>query len=90
MDEHQMRIENIEFRQLGNGRNPEIIQYCDTSESLCFTLCWWGRDKDGYSLEFIGSRPFEYDCTERLWQLMQYGQKVLDAQFDLEYYKDQK
>jgi hypothetical protein len=84
-----MRLENIEFRQLGEGRNPEIVQWNPkgTSDEYCFTLCWWGRDKEGYSLEFIGSRPFEYDCTERLWQLLRYGQKVLDAQFDLEYYK---
>jgi len=86
-----MRIENIEFRQLGNGRNPEIVQYnkkTNSEDEYCFTLLWWGKDKEGYAVEFIGNRPFEYDNTKLLWKLMWYGQRVLDAEFDLEFYKD--
>ena len=86
-----MRVENIEFRQLREGRRPEIVQWNSRDDSegeYCFTLCWWGKDKEGYSVEFIGNRPFEYNNTKLFWTLMLYGQKVLDAQFNLEFYKD--
>ena len=81
-----MKYRDLEFRQLGEGRKPEIVRWevGVGGDRYCYTLCWWGKDKEGYSLEFIGSRPFEYDDIGTLWSLLQYADKVLQAQFELE------
>jgi hypothetical protein len=34
-------------------------------------------------VEFVGRRPFD-DDSEDLWELMEYGQDTLDAEFKLE------
>ena len=79
-----MRINDIEFRQM-EERRPEIIKwFLSDNKEVCFTVCWWVRDSNGYSLSFIGDRPFKYEDADTLWQLMVYGQKVLDAKFELE------
>lgn len=81
-----MRTADIEFRQI-DGQRPEIVQWFKrTAEGPehCITLCRWSQDAEGYSVEFVGSWPFDYAHTIQLWKLMQYGQKVLDAQFELE------
>lgn len=81
-----MKRRDLEFRQLGEGRKPEIVcwKVGANDEWFCYTLCWWDRDKEGYNLEFIGSRPFEYDDIGTLWPLLEYADKVLQAQFELE------
>lgn len=81
-----MKHRDLEFRQLGEGRKPEVVRWKvgANDEWFCYTLCWWGKDKEGYNLEFIGSRPFEYDDIDTLWSLLRYADKVLQAQFELE------
>ena len=81
-----MRINDIEFRQLGGDRDPEIIcweEYPDMGKELCHTLLWFRKDREGYHIEFIGNRPLKYHNSERLWWLMEYGQSVLTAQWKL-------
>ena len=73
-----MRYKNLEFRQK-DGRDPEIV----VIEPHCYTILWWKRDKEGWYIEFIGSRPLDEDMAN-VWNLMRYGQSVLDAQFRLE------
>jgi hypothetical protein len=82
----QLRIGDLEFRHL-DTRKAEIVQWWKRSDSdteSCHTLLWWTRGKEGYDIEFIGGRPFEYDQNKVLWEIMKYGQKVLDAVFDLQ------
>lgn len=81
-----MKYRDLEFRQLGDGRNPEIVCWKEDPDGTkyCYTLCWGIKDKEGYSLKFIGSRPFEYDDIDTLWSLLKYANKVLEAQFELE------
>jgi hypothetical protein len=79
-----MRINNLEFRRIGGNRPAEIICWIDGTES-CYTILWYIPGNEGYHIEFVGSRPFEleYDDKKVLWKLMHYGQKVLDAEFEL-------
>lgn len=82
-----MRYENVEFRQLGN-RHPELVAWkpypdSDRGEAFCYTLLWWKKDSEGYYIEFVGTRPLEYDDQETLFKMMKYGQTVLDAEFKL-------
>jgi hypothetical protein len=79
-----MRINNLEFRQKGGDRPAEIICWIDGTES-CYTILWYLLDREGYHIEFVSSRPFElnYENEKVLWKLMRYGQKVLDAEFEL-------
>lgn len=75
-----MRYKNLEFRQK-DGRDPEIV----VIEPHCYTILWWKRGKEGWYIEFVGSRPLELDLIRAdVWNLMRYGQSVLDAQFRLE------
>ncbi len=90
-----MRIKNFEFRQNKSGRDPEIIQWNEYDEGstkpinapdakeFCFTLLWFRKDKEGYYAEFVGRRPLDVEDKETLWDIMDYAQKVLDAQFSL-------
>lgn len=88
------RIKNLEFRwgteQLP-CRFPEIIAWnfsSDRDQEYCYTLARWEKTREGYDLQFIGSRPFkDEDIDSNLfWKLAKYGQKIVDAVYDLEYY----
>lgn len=52
----------------------------------CFTLAYFVRGKEGYSLRFVGARPFLYlsdaEASE-LWKELRIAQSVLDTFFDL-------
>ena len=37
----------------------------------------------GYYVQFVGRRPFD-DDSDSLWEIMEYGQDVLDAETRLE------
>jgi hypothetical protein len=73
-----VKYKDLEFRQT-DGRDPEIV----ATKPCCFTILWWKRDKEGWYIEFVGARPLDQDMND-VWNLMRYGQAVLDAQFRLE------
>ena len=79
-----MKYRNLEFCQKA-GRDPEIIRWVEQSgkDPFCFTVIWWKRNSEGWNIEFIGARPFEQE-TDDIWNLMKYGQSVMDAVFQLE------
>ena len=80
-----MKYKNLEFCQK-DGRDPEIIRWVEREGyglPFCYTVLWWRRSKEGWRIEFVGSRPLEQE-REDIWSLMKYGQSVLDAQFELE------
>lgn len=74
-----MKYKNLEFRQI-DGRDPEIV----VASPHVYTILWWKRDKEGWYIKFVGSRPLDLDMADDVWKLMRYGQSVLDAQFRLE------
>jgi hypothetical protein len=91
-----MRIENFEFffneePEHIDGhvftRNPEIVAYNATEdgEEYRYTILFYEKGREGYEIRFIGSRPLEFTYKDKdiLWELMQYGQTVLDAKFNL-------
>ncbi len=91
-----MRIENFEFffneeSEHIDGRvftrSPEIVAYNKTEggEEYRYTILFYEKNRGGYEIRFIGSRPlqFTYKDKDILWELMQYGQTVLDAKFNL-------
>lgn len=50
-----------------------------------FSIAYFKRGEEGYSLYFVGARPFLYVDESRvpeLWKALQEAQKVLDAWFD--------
>lgn len=73
-----MRYKNLEFLQI-DGRDPEIVAI----SPHVITIMWWKRGKEGWHIEFVGSRPLEQDMKD-VWNLMIFGQAFLDAQFRLE------
>ena len=80
-----MRFNQFEYRNI-NGRFPEIVRWksdLEDSPEYCYTLLLWKLDREGYSIEFIGNRPFNEDASGDLWALMAYAQAVLDAEFKL-------
>jgi hypothetical protein len=81
-----MRYEDLEFRKNSGARNSEIVAWSpypdsDRGEEFCFTLLWWKKDKEGYYIEYVGSRPLEYSHPDRLLHMLRYGQSVLDAEY---------
>jgi len=88
-----LKINELEFRRTKSlHETPEIyweivqwgkMELDGEEKDYCFTLASWDKGKEGWSLGFIGSRPFELDGMEIFWELATFGQKYLDALFDL-------
>jgi hypothetical protein len=80
-----LRKGNLEFRRNKEDRQSEIVRWSKNGDGTeyCYTLLWYQRDEEGYYIEFVGRRPFD-DNSDNLWELMEYGQEVLDAGFKLE------
>jgi hypothetical protein len=80
-----LRKGDLEFRRLREERPAEIIRWAKNGDGTeyCYTLLWYKRDSEGFYVEFVGRRPFN-DDSEGLWELMEYGQDTLDAEFKLE------
>lgn len=78
-----MRIDDIEFiRNFGDQRDAEIVKWEKNPAGKEFrcTLLWWRKGSNSFNVEFVDSRPFDYENTEKLFDLMHYGQKVLEAE----------
>lgn len=80
-----LRRDNLEFRRNQDGRPAEIVRWALNGDGTeyCYTLLWWAQDSEGYYVQFVGRRPFN-DNSESLWEMMEYGQDVLDAETKLE------
>lgn len=78
----------LEFRLNGDSRDPEIVKKIkmENGAESCYSLLFWRKDKEGYSIETVGGRIFDEGIDSAdLMKLMKFGQKVLDAKFDLEH-----
>lgn len=80
-----MRINNLEFRRNGEKRSPEIIKWSvnNTGTEFCFTLLWYIKGREGWEIQFVGDRPLHETEPIELFELMRYGQTVLDAETKL-------
>jgi hypothetical protein len=80
-----LRKDNLEFRRNKDGRPAEIVRWTKNGDGTeyCYTILWWQRDSEGFYIAFVGRRPFD-DDSDNLWEMMEYGQEVLDAEFKLE------
>lgn len=59
----------------------------DGERDYCFSLAYFVRDKEGYDLNFVGNRPFDYikyEDVKVVWRLLEYAQEILDKFFDEE------
>ena len=79
------RTGNLEFRRLREARPAEIVRWAKNGDGTeyCYTLLRYKQNSEGFYVEFVGRRPFD-DDSEGLWELMEYGQETLDAEFKLE------
>ncbi len=66
---------------IGHPVTAEIVYWMD--EKSCFTLAYWVMDREGFYLQFVGSRPLTYcdNCVDVFWKLVKKGQKKLDKYF---------
>ena len=65
----------------------DVVMWCKDADGkpYCISIAYFVRNDEGYSLKFVGARPFMYVADERvpeLWEALQEAQKVLDAWFD--------
>lgn len=79
-------IDDLEFRLNDDSRNPEIRRnYTVNGKSSCYTILWWIKGSEGYSIEFIGARPFDREVNQQaLWSLMKFGQTICDASYEID------
>lgn len=48
----------------------------------CYSLAYWTKGSEGFTLQFVADRPFRYASAEDFWFLAEFGQKFLDKLFD--------
>jgi hypothetical protein len=83
------RIEDLEFKptEAVGKRDHAIVQWFpregEEGKEYCCVVCFFRRGSEGYEIEFVGDRPFQVEKHDVLWNLMRFGQRVLDASFDL-------
>jgi hypothetical protein len=93
------RVDNFEFRWVESNYHPgyyEIVLWQDydpdhlpegaTSKEYCYTIASWHKDSEGWDLHFVGNRAFDENKVDRhlFWELAKYGDRVANAEFDLE------
>lgn len=75
-----IRRGNLEVRW--TQTSPEIIEWCEEEgkEEYCYTLAWWREDKEGFQMEFCGSRPFKllHEDAQNFWKLCKVADHVLN------------
>ena len=92
------RVEDLEFRWSDTNQSHELVQWVQYEEGqtrptnalganecceYCFVIAFFREGSEGCNIEFVGDRPFRYENRDRLWGLMRYGQRVVDAAVEL-------
>ena len=79
------RIENIEFRWSEINQKHELVQWLqtDSAESFCIVIAFFDLGSEGSEIRFIGDRPFTTENSELVWDMLRYGQSIVDAIFEL-------
>lgn len=87
---YNRRVGDLEFRFMSEERFPEIVAWQPYGDKeSCYTLLRWAKNSEGWDVKFIGNRPFvwnreNFTANHLLWSLMEYAQKLLDAEFQFE------
>lgn len=58
----------------------------DDGTKYCFSIAYWQRSSEGYSLNFVGNRfvdNVEKEDVSMLWQAITMAQKTLDSWFNM-------
>ncbi len=86
-----LRIGHLELRTCDENLlqrrelvTAEVIRWekqTDKPGEYCYVLAMWRRSKEGYSMEFIGGRPFDAP-QDVFWRLAKFGQEFLDRAFE--------
>lgn len=94
LDPLSLRIGNLELRTCDENLlqrreivTAEVIRWekqTDKPGEYCYVLAMWRKGKEGYSLEFIGGRPFDAN-RDVFWRLAVFGQEHLDAAWESEH-----
>ena len=79
------RIENIEFHWSEINQKHELVQWlnCDSEEGYCIVIAFFDLKSEGYEIRFIGDRPFNTGNKDLVWNMLKYGQSIVDAIFEL-------
>lgn len=81
----EVRTCNESLTQDGKHTTAEIIKWEPDTKlppEYCFTIACWKLGKEGFSLEFIGAKPFEYATSEEFWKLAKLGDDYLQEYFE--------
>jgi hypothetical protein len=60
----------------------EIVKW---EGETCYTLLQYKNTKEGPDIRFVGNRPFKVQDQDLLWYLMEFGQTIGEAEFELDY-----
>ena len=89
----EWEFENFRLRSLHEIRDDlsspldkhmpvELVKFTDEKHEHMYTVAYFMPTGEGYSLKFVGSRPFEDISAEEIgtiWRQLQAAQKMLDA-----------
>ena len=84
-----LRIGDLELRTCDENllsrkalTKAEVVRWQETTiggetRPSCYAVAIFSQDREGYwSVEFVGSRPFDVN-REDFWRLLEFGQKFL-------------
>ena len=85
----ELRTCDIHLLSSGEHVTAEIRQWFEATETCqrhCYVLAYWRRDKEGYDMMFVGSRPAKLSKKDAnsFWRLYKRGQKLLTKHFNLD------
>lgn len=91
MKELTLKLNDLELKSCNSGllsssphSSANIVKNDIDHEGkpYCYSLAYWTKGSEGYSLQFVGDRPFRYSTAEDFWFLAEFGQKFLDKIFE--------
>ena len=88
--DYELRACPITLARLNENDENETIELVkwvkhEDGKEYCFSLAYWERNKEGYDLNSVGSRIFEYiedEDIEEVWKQLKVAQKILDIFYD--------
>lgn len=82
--EHYKPLENPTAYPLELNENLHICLWSEDG-TYKWTIARWVKDKEGYSLEFVGSRPLDDRVKwKKLKAIIEQGQAIADKRFEQE------
>ena len=76
------RIDNLELsscdEQLANFKDHSTAEISKWDGDGRYVVASWKKDKEGFNLQFCGSRPFDVDI-DIFMELARKGQRLLEA-----------